>query len=162
MLQIHLLCVRKLGVSLRTACPSFTETHKTLRQHFSTHSHSTTTGCHVIWLQFGRSNQLFLIHQGCDLHIRSEALHWFGLRTVDLVYNISLTKLLFCCCLYFTHIHRRCDVTTLLTWLLENVCCVAGLRCPNGSFFLPSFSQALYVHQASFPYSWLNVSATKY
>lgn len=94
MLQIHLLCVRKLGVSLRTACPSFTETHKTLRQHFSTHSHSTTTGCHVIWLQFGRSNQLFLIHQGCDLHIRSEALHWFGLRTVDLVYNISLTKLL--------------------------------------------------------------------
>lgn len=33
MLQIHLLCARMLGVSLRTSCPSFTELHKTLRQH---------------------------------------------------------------------------------------------------------------------------------
>lgn len=34
MLQIHLLCVRMLEVSFRTACPSFTEIHKTLRQHY--------------------------------------------------------------------------------------------------------------------------------
>lgn len=32
MLQIHLLCARKLEVSFRTSCPSFTELHKTLRQ----------------------------------------------------------------------------------------------------------------------------------
>lgn len=32
-LQIHLLCVRMLEVSFRTACPSFSELHKTLRQH---------------------------------------------------------------------------------------------------------------------------------
>lgn len=33
MLQIHLLCARMLEVSFRTSCPSFTELHKTLRQH---------------------------------------------------------------------------------------------------------------------------------
>lgn len=32
MLQIHLLCVRMLEVSFRTACPSFSELYKTLRQ----------------------------------------------------------------------------------------------------------------------------------
>lgn len=52
MLQIHLLCVRMLEVSFRTACPSFTELHKNTEAALVTVTQPRQgSEIHVLWLQ---------------------------------------------------------------------------------------------------------------